>query len=47
VAYVYTKDVNRVRRLGEELEYGEVMVNGFKYSISLPHGGIKESGVIW
>lgn len=45
VAYVYTRDVDRVRRLAEELEYGEVMINGFKYSISLPHGGIKESGV--
>ena len=45
VAYVYTRDVARVRRVSEALEFGEVMVNGFKYGIDLPHGGIKESGV--
>lgn len=45
VAYLYTRDVARARRLSEALEFGEVMVNGFKYAIDLPHGGIKESGV--
>jgi succinate-semialdehyde dehydrogenase/glutarate-semialdehyde dehydrogenase len=45
VAYLYTQDVSRCRRIAEALEFGEVMVNGFKYSIYLPHGGIKESGI--
>ena len=29
----------------ENLEFGEVQVNGIKYAIYLPHGGIKESGI--
>jgi succinate-semialdehyde dehydrogenase/glutarate-semialdehyde dehydrogenase len=45
VAYLYTQDVSRCRRIAEQLEFGEVMINGFKYSIYLPHGGIKESGI--
>jgi len=45
VAYVYTRDGARSRRAAEALEFGEVMVNGFKYAIDLPHGGIKESGI--
>ncbi|MBK7927587.1 MAG: NAD-dependent succinate-semialdehyde dehydrogenase [Bryobacterales bacterium] len=45
VAYVHTRDGARARRVAEELEFGEVMVNGFKYAIDLPHGGIKESGI--
>jgi hypothetical protein len=32
-------------RAAEALEFGEVMLNGFKYAIDLPHGGIKESGI--
>ena len=27
------------------LDFGEVQVNGVKYSIYLPHGGIKNSGI--
>jgi succinate-semialdehyde dehydrogenase/glutarate-semialdehyde dehydrogenase len=45
VAYLYTRDVGRCQRIAERLEFGEVMVNGFKYSIYLPHGGVKESGI--
>jgi succinate-semialdehyde dehydrogenase/glutarate-semialdehyde dehydrogenase len=45
VAYVYTRDLARSRRAAEALEFGEVMLNGFKYAIDLPHGGIKESGI--
>ena len=45
VAYVYTRDLARSRRVAEALEFGEVMLNGFKYAIDLPHGGIKESGI--
>jgi succinate-semialdehyde dehydrogenase/glutarate-semialdehyde dehydrogenase len=45
VAYAYTGDLRRSRRLSERLEFGEVQINGFKYSIYLPHGGVKESGI--
>lgn len=45
VAYAYTRDQARAQILAERLEFGEVMINGFKYAIYLPHGGIKESGI--
>ncbi len=45
VAYLYTRDLNRVQKLSEQLEFGEAQINGFKYAIYLPHGGIKESGI--
>ena len=44
-SYLYTTDVNRIQRLSDKLEFGEVHINGFKYAIYLPHGGIKESGI--
>lgn len=44
-SYVYTENIRRVQRFSNELEVGEVHVNGFKYAIYLPHGGIKESGL--
>lgn len=45
VAYAYTGDPARAGRLANALEFGEVMLNGFRWGIHLPHGGIKESGV--
>jgi succinate-semialdehyde dehydrogenase/glutarate-semialdehyde dehydrogenase len=45
VAYLYTRDSSRCQRIAQQLEFGEVMINGFKYAIYLPHGGIKESGI--
>jgi len=45
VAYCHTRDQARCQRLAEALEFGEVMLNGFKYAIYLPHGGVKESGI--
>ncbi len=45
VAYIYSKNMYRIQRLSEQLEFGEVQINGFKYAIYLPHGGIKESGI--
>ena len=45
VSYAWTADVGRAQRLADRLEFGEVMLNGFKYAIYLPHGGIKESGI--
>jgi succinate-semialdehyde dehydrogenase / glutarate-semialdehyde dehydrogenase len=44
-SYLYTSDINRIHKISESLQFGEVHVNGFKYSIYLPHGGIKESGI--
>ena len=45
VAYVFSSNEGIIRKLSEELEFGEVQVNGVKYAIYLPHGGIKESGI--
>ncbi len=44
-SYLFTKDINRVNRISAALEFGEVQVNGVKYAIYLPHGGVKESGI--
>lgn len=44
-SYVYTSKVERIQKFTSELEVGEVHVNGFKYGIYLPHGGVKESGL--
>lgn len=44
-AYVFTRDVGRVFRVGEALEYGMVGINSGLISTELaPFGGIKESG---
>jgi succinate-semialdehyde dehydrogenase/glutarate-semialdehyde dehydrogenase len=44
-SYVFTNDIGRVQRVSSALRFGEVQVNGFKYGIDLPHGGIKQSGI--
>ena len=44
-SYVFTSDVGRAQRVSRALRFGEVQVNGFKYGIDLPHGGIKQSGI--
>ena len=43
--YIYTNDVNRIQKFSADMEVGEVHINGFKYAIYLPHGGVKESGL--
>lgn len=45
VSYVFSKSEKVIRELSESLDFGEVQVNGVKYAIYLPHGGIKESGI--
>lgn len=45
VSYVFSKNEKDIRRYSEELDFGEVQINGVKYAIYLPHGGIKESGI--
>ncbi|WP_297090355.1 NAD-dependent succinate-semialdehyde dehydrogenase [uncultured Draconibacterium sp.] len=44
-SYVYSNNISRIQKFSAELEVGEVHVNGFKYAIYLPHGGVKESGL--
>ena len=45
VSYVFSKNESLIRQFSEALDFGEVQVNGVKYAIYLPHGGIKESGI--
>lgn len=45
-AYVYTRDIGRVHRLSEGLDYGMVGVNApMVGSPSTPFGGVKQSGI--
>ena len=44
-SYVYSGDEAKLAALAEGLEFGEVQLNGLKYDIYLPHGGIKNSGI--
>ncbi len=44
-SYVFSSDQSTVNYFVENLEFGEVQVNGVKYDIYLPHGGIKNSGI--
>ena len=44
-SYIFTNNHSRIEKFSEELEFGEVQINGVKYAIYLPHGGIKNSGI--
>ncbi|MDB6176246.1 NAD-dependent succinate-semialdehyde dehydrogenase [Paracoccus sp. Z330] len=44
-AYVFTNDLARAEDCAARLRYGEVQINGVKYDIDLPHGGIGQSGI--
>ncbi len=44
-AYVFTRDLARAERYARTLRYGEVQINGVKYDIDLPHGGVGQSGI--
>ncbi|WDR05216.1 aldehyde dehydrogenase family protein [Devosia rhodophyticola] len=44
-AYVFTRDLARAERFSSKLRFGEIQINGVKYGIDLPHGGIKQSGI--
>ncbi|MFT9100023.1 MAG: NAD-dependent succinate-semialdehyde dehydrogenase [Zymomonas mobilis subsp. pomaceae] len=45
-AYAYTKDIKRISRLSDQLEYGMVGINYSALSTAeIPFGGVKESGL--
>lgn len=44
-SYVYSKDEEKLAFFTENLDFGEVHLNGLKFDIYLPHGGIKNSGI--
>ncbi|MCK0189943.1 aldehyde dehydrogenase family protein [Arenibacter sp. F20364] len=44
-SYVYSMDEKKLTYFSEKLEFGEVHLNGLKFDIYLPHGGIKNSGI--
>ena len=45
-AYFYARDLGRVWRVAEELEYGMVCINdGILSTETAPFGGVKESGL--
>lgn len=44
-AYVFTRDLAKAENYAAQLRYGEVQINGVKYDIDLPHGGIGQSGI--
>ncbi|GAL15004.1 succinate-semialdehyde dehydrogenase [Vibrio astriarenae] len=44
-AYFYSRDIGRIWRVGESLEYGMVGINDSAISnVSAPFGGVKQSG---
>ncbi len=45
-AYAYTRDLGRIFRLNEQLEYGLIGINaGLITTVEAPFGGVKESGM--
>lgn len=44
-SYVYSSDQDKLDFFSKHLEFGEVQLNGVKYDIYLPHGGVKNSGI--
>ncbi|MGJ8679474.1 aldehyde dehydrogenase family protein [Paraglaciecola sp.] len=44
-AYVYTTNLKRGLQAASDIQAGSVCVNEVHYSVQLPHGGLKQSGV--
>ena len=44
-SFVFGRDADEIATCVDQLQFGEVQVNGVKYAIELPHGGMKQSGV--
>ena len=46
VSYFYSRDIGRIFRVGEALEYGMVGINTGLISVAeVPFGGVKQSGL--
>ena len=43
--YIFTRDLAKAGHNAAQLRYGEIQINGVKYDIDLPHGGIGQSGI--
>jgi succinate-semialdehyde dehydrogenase/glutarate-semialdehyde dehydrogenase/succinate-semialdehyde dehydrogenase len=44
-AYVFTSNLKKAMRAAKEIDTGSVCINEPHYSVQLPHGGLKQSGV--
>ena len=44
-SYVYSRNEDNLAFFSDKLAFGEIQLNGLKYDIYLPHGGIKNSGI--
>jgi acyl-CoA reductase-like NAD-dependent aldehyde dehydrogenase len=44
-AYVFTSNLSKALKAAQEIEAGSVCINEPHYSVELPHGGLKQSGV--
>ncbi len=44
-SYVFTNRMDRANACAERLEYGSICINEPYYSVELPHGGLKQSGI--
>ncbi|ALQ07961.1 NAD-dependent succinate-semialdehyde dehydrogenase [Pseudoalteromonas sp. Bsw20308] len=44
-SFIFSSNEDTISHFAKHLRFGEVQVNGIKYSINLPHFGIKQSGV--
>ncbi len=44
-SYVFSTNQETLDYFTDKLEFGEVQLNGVKYDIYLPHGGVKNSGI--
>ncbi len=44
-SYIFTSDIGKAEAIASDLRYGEIQINGVKYDIDLPHGGIGQSGI--
>lgn len=44
-SYVFSSNDDILNYFADKLEFGEVQLNGVKYDIYLPHGGVKNSGI--
>lgn len=45
VGYIFSNNAVEIKRLAKGLQFGTICVNKPKFSVELPHGGIKESGI--